>query len=110
MTPYTQDMTQAATYWPPSVADGFGSTTFGGATPIMCRWQDRAVLFRDIQGREVTSSAVVYTDRPLLPSGYLALGAQAAADPHAVPGAKEVRQVGTSPDLDGAEVLHKVWL
>ena len=110
MTPYTQDMTQAATYWPPAAADAFGSTTFGAPTGIACRWQDRAVLFRDIQGREVTSSAVVYVDGPLLPSGYLGLGTHASADPHAVAGAKEIRQVGTSPDLDGAEVLHKVWL
>lgn len=110
MTPYTQDMTQLATYWPPAGADGFGSTTFGAPAGIACRWQDRGVLFRDVQGREVTSSAVVYVDSPLLPSGYLALGGHVEADPHAVAGAKEVRQVGMSPDLDGAEVLHKAWL
>jgi hypothetical protein len=108
MTPYTADMTQAATYWPPTGADAFGTTTHGTAVAIMCRWQDRAVLFRDIDGQEMTSSAIVYPDRALAPRGQIALGTHAGTPLAA--GAKEVRQAGTSPDLDGDEVLHKVWL
>lgn len=74
LTPYTDNMFQEATYWPPGVNDGFGGVTFGAPVLIMCRWQDNAVLFRDFQGREETSSAIVYPSQPLEVRGYLALG------------------------------------
>lgn len=115
MRPYTRDMHQAATYWPPGKNDGFGNIDFSDVTPIVirCRWQDTAVLFRNAQGQEETSSAVVYPDRELMIRGMLALGDESATAGAADPGqagAREIRQVGASPSLAGDEVLHKVFL
>ena len=110
MNPYTRNMEQDATYWPPGDADGFGGVSYGSPVEIKCRWQDKAELFRDAEGQELTSSAVAYVDRPLEVKGYLFEGTSAVADPLSVDGAREVRQLGKSPSLKGSRVLHKVWL
>ena len=110
MNPYTRNMTQDATYWPPGANDGFGGTSYGAPAAIKCRWQDKAELFRDAEGREVTSSAIVYPDQELSVRGYLLLGESVASDPQQVSGAREIRQAGTSPALKGGRVLNKVWL
>ena len=105
-------MTQEATYWPPGVPDGFGGLDFSGCMPvlIMCRWQDDAVLFRDAQGREVTSSSIVYVDRDVAVRGFLVLGDHTTELPHRVVGAFEIRQVGKSPLLSESETLYKAFL
>jgi uncharacterized protein (DUF1684 family) len=105
---YTRHMRQDATYWPPASNDGFGGRGYGVRFGVKCRWEDRSVLFRDSQGTEVTSSAVVYVDRPLAIGGKLVLGFNTSSKPPA--DALEIRQVGTSPDLRNEEVLNKVWL
>lgn len=107
---YGRNMNQLATYWPPDGQDGFGMPRFSDPVPVYCRWQDKVELFRDAQGRETTSSAVVYPAQPLEIGGYLLLGKSEAEDPKKVPGAKEIRQKGASPGLRGRVTLHKVWL
>ena len=111
MTAYTKNMNQSATYWPPAAPNGYGETDFAGAEVISCRWQDDAVLFRDAQGREMTSSAVVYTESQLENGGYLILGDyyDSGNDPHSV-GAKEIRQVYTTQNLKNTVTLNKVFL
>ena len=110
MNPYTRNMIQDATYWPPGANDGFGGTSYGAPVGIKCRWQDKAELFRDSEGQELTSSAVVYPDRELEVKGYLFEGTTSEADPLSVEGARQVLQAGKSPALKGSKVLHKVWL
>jgi hypothetical protein len=107
MTAYTMNMNQAATYWPAEANDGFGGVGHGAPVPIMCRWQDKADLVRDAQGKEFVSSSVVYVDRELAAQGKLALGAYEGAP---VEGAKEIRALGKSPSLEASQTLHKVWL
>lgn len=106
--PYTRNMPHAATYWPRGSNDGFGGVAYGEPVAITCRWQDVAELFRDPQGREVTSSAVVYVSEECPVGGKLFLGTSLELSPPAT--AREVRQAGVSPSLGGALDLHKVWL
>lgn len=103
-------MKQLATYWPPAANDGFGSTGHGAPESLMVRWQDKAELFQDAEGQEVTSSAVVYSPEPLELEGYLFLGSSVVADPRNVKGAKKIRQKGSSPNLRATQTLNKVWL
>lgn len=102
---YSRNMTQIATYFPPAGQDGFGDLSYGSAEAVTVRWQNKADLFRDQQGREVVSSAVVYVDREVQIGGKLGLGA--ITDPTK---AREIRNAGESPSLDGRTKLVKAWL
>lgn len=110
MAPYTRHMHQTITYWSPDGIDAFGGRTFGAPLEIKGRWQDKADLFRDSDGREVVSSAVVYVDQDVELRGYLYLGSSSASNPQTVDGAREIRNIGRSPDLGATQTLHKVWL
>ena len=104
-------MPHSATYWPPAGNDGFGLVGFGAPSLLACRWQDTQTMFRDAQGRDVMSDAVIYAASPVLVAGYLAPGDQTQiANPRDSEGAREIRQVGTSPSLDGSMELVKVFL
>lgn len=105
--PYTRNMRQTATYWPPIGIDNFGQTTYGSPAQIMCRWQDVAVLFRGPDGQERTSSAVVYPAQELAVKGKLRLGTHTGSP---TTEAKEIRQIGSSPSLGAGQQLWKVWL
>jgi len=102
---YTRSMTQDATYFPPNGQNAFGDLSFGAAVAVKVRWQDKADLFRDAQGREVVSSAVVYVDRLVAVGGRLGLGTLSSATT-----AREIRNVGQSPALHGDTTLVKAWL
>lgn len=108
MSLYARNMNQDVTYWPPGVSDGFGGNGYGSPVAIKARWQDKAVLFRDSEGREVTSDAVVYVSHEVLNTGKLFLGVSVASLP--VAGAKEIRAVQKSPSLNTDETLIKVML
>lgn len=105
MAAYSRNMSQDATYFPPAGQNGFGDLSFGAAVPVKCRWQDKADLFRDQQGREVMSSAVVYVAQGVTVGGRLGLGVVVSADD-----ALEIRNVGGSPDLRNGNTLVKAWL
>jgi hypothetical protein len=103
-------MKQTATYWAPGPRDMTGNTSFRAPVTVLCRWQDATELFIDAQGREKTSSAIVYVPEPLALEGYLFLGVSAAANPKLVAGAKEIRNIAASPNLAQSIKLNKVWL
>lgn len=108
-TNYTRWLTDAGTYWPPGVPDGFGGTTAGPPETVAIRWEDKTILYRDSSGNEVTSSAVVYVDRPLALEGSIARGDHTGSS-SPISEAREIRQVQTSPSLDGSTQITKVIL
>lgn len=116
MTPFTQMMEQDATYWPPGQNDGYGTLSFANITPvaIKCRWQAGNELFRNAQGVEVVSNAIVYTNVEVLEQGWLVLGTAAVGatgtDPREIMGSQEVRRAFGSPSLQADEQLYKVML
>lgn len=101
---YTRNMTQAATYYPPTGQDAFGQVSYGAGQDVLVRWQDKADLFRDAQGREVVSSAVVYVNQDCAIGGKIGLGSAAVTQ------AREIRNVGRTPSLGGRQELIKLWL
>lgn len=105
--PYTRGMNEAATYWPSGTTDEFNRVSYGAAVAIICRWEDKVVMFRDSQGNEVASEAVVYVDRELEIGGRLAYGTLSGTPPAE---SREIRQRGRSPSLDATRALHKVFL
>lgn len=111
MLPYTHNMPMEATYWAPLLNDAFGNKTFDTPITIACRWQNNAVLFVTPEGKELTSSAIVYPAQEVVSQGYLALGdLTGIADPKTLAEAYEIRQVQQSPSLDAVYVLYKAYL
>lgn len=107
---YADSMPQVATYWPPGDPDGFGGVVLGPPRPVMCRWQNEQKLFRDKQGQDLMSNAIVYVGEALETTGWLALGEFPDGDPQELEDAWEIRQTSATPSLDGDLTLHKVWL
>lgn len=70
-----------------------------------CRWEFRGALYRDANGEQRVSDAVVYLPQAVERGGKLALG----ENPPESAG-REVRWVGESPSLDASESLHKAML
>lgn len=110
MTNYARNMPETLTYWARTGTGGTGEPTFAAPVQINCRWEDKAVLFRDAYGVERTSKAIVYPAQALALQGWIYLGTSAAADPRTVTGAFEVMQTGRSNNLGGTLTLHKVYL
>lgn len=118
MTPRKRRMKQAAFYWSPAVNDGFGGRSFGSAQARNVRWEDRAELFRSAEGRELTSSAVVYVDQDVQVGGYIVRNpnndplppGSGTLDLFSSLGAREIRQLGESPSLRQTDKLIKAWL
>lgn len=103
-------MTQDVTYWAPGVANEFDEITFPDPVVLKCRWQDVAVLFRNAQGQEVISNAVIYPAYKLELKGYVKKGINTDVNPQGLDGAFEIRQSGDSPNLGGTLTLNKVFV
>lgn len=110
MNPYTRHMTQDFTYWAPLSANEFNEITFSPPVTLKCRWENKNVLFRDSNGQEVTSAAVVYPAQEIALKGYIKRGIHSDAEPLGLTGAFEIRQVGDSPNLSGTLTLNKVFV
>jgi len=107
---YNRNMTQIATYWPFTGVNEYSESQFGAPVGVQCRWEDKAVLFRNAQGQEATSQSIVYVASNVENKGYLKLGIDATANPIGLDGAFEIQQVSKSPHLHGHTTLIKVYL
>lgn len=103
-------MNQTLTYWAFLSSDQFGSPTFSAPVQVKCRWQDVAVLFKDSQGQQRTSSAVIYPVRSLSLKSYVKRGIDSTPNPVGLAGAYEILQNGDSPNLSGTVTLNKVFI
>lgn len=104
MTYYSSNMPTTVTYFPPAGQDAFGKLEYGTPVALKARWQVKAELFRDAQAREAVSKAVVYVSDLVEVGGRLALGTQTSPAT-----GDEIRGVGVSPALSGAQELVKAW-
>ena len=107
---YKRHMRQVATYWAFVSLDQFSKATFAAPVQLLCRWQDVAVLFKDSQGQQRTSSAIVYPEYSLGLKGYVKRGEDSTLDPVGLTGAYEILQNGDSPNLSGTATLNKVFV
>jgi len=98
------------TYWAPSTRDQYNVLSFADPVQLDCRWQSAAKLFRDVDGVQQVSDAVIYLDQVVVREGWLYLGTSAVADPKTVDGAHEIRQINSSDDLAGTQTLYKAFV
>ena len=100
MTWTTENLRESVTYWKPSGVDNFGDPSFDTPVTIKSKWEDRAELFIDNDGREQRSKSVVYVDTDLLTGGYLFRGISSVADPLSVVGAFMVKDYRKISDFE----------
>lgn len=103
-------MKQTVTYWAFVSLDRFSEPTFAAPVQLRCRWQDVAVLFKDAQGQQRTSSAIIYPEYSLDLKGYVKRGTDSTPYPVGLSGAYEILQNGDSPNLSGTITLNKVFI
>ena len=106
----TRHLMQTATVWEPTGNDGYGGKSFSAPVTIKVRWEDKAVVFRDNFGNELTSMAVVYTDTDITAKSYMKLGSTDATDPLTLDDVYEVRRFDKTPSLHAVTWERKVYL
>lgn len=104
-----RNLKQKATHWT-AVGDGFGGFTYGTPAIIKCRWEARNAVFRDSQGEEVTSSALVYLASDVSIGDYVYEGETTVADPTTLTEARRVRQFNKMTDLRAIDVQRLAYL
>jgi len=110
MTWTTDNLRESITYWAPSGVDNFGDPSFAAPVTIKAKWEDRAELFIDAEGRETRSKSVVYVDTDLLTGGYLFRGNSSVANPLSVDNAFMIKDVRKISDFENVVHERKVML
>jgi hypothetical protein len=105
-----KNLTASLTYWSPASEGKFGAVEFGAPILIRGRWEEHTERVRKPNGDELTSTAKVFVDRPVLPGGYLIEGDfTTESDPHAV-GAREILVIITVPDIRSVSRERRAYL
>lgn len=104
-------MHDEVTHWPIGGSDGFGGFTFGTAVKFNARWEDKNVLFLNLNGEEEVSNAIAYTPDQIPVGDYLAKGDFVSiADPTTIDGTFRVRASNRSTDLAAMRAINKAVL
>lgn len=90
--------------------DVYGKRTFAPPASLACRWEEKAELFMNRFGEEVTSKSKVFLDTSVMLEGYLFLGTSTASSPLEVDGAYEIRGLQQIPDLRNLQTLTVAML
>lgn len=101
---------QAATYWPKTGVDEFNKTILGESDEICVRWQEKIDRFKNEDGKELISKAIVYTDKEVFTDDYLFLGESNEVDPTVDDRAYIIKMVEKSINLTNTKSFYKVWL
>lgn len=114
-TKITHWLKQTAVYWGNPTYTATGGRTFDDPVELDCRWEQRSDMFRDAQGNEVHSNAIVFVNSDVVVGGWLYLGelddlsSSEEADPQTVDDAYEIRRFDKIPDYSGTYV-RQVYL
>ncbi len=98
----TKNLRQQITLWRQAAAkDDYGNLTYSAPTVIKGRWEERAVLRTDLDGREIVANAMVFLVVDVKKGDYLFLGVDTTASPVTVDGANEIQDFKKTPSLNG---------
>ena len=92
------------TVWRETANDGFGGKTWSAPTVLDARIAFKQEKFTDINGDQLISTAVVYTDGDMQIDDRVFFGTSASSSP--VPAANDVRALSSTPSGTG---LVKGW-
>ena len=105
-----QNLRQIATFWNKTGKDSSGDPSFDPPKSIKVRWEDRTVVFTNIQGEEAASTSVVFVAEDMIAGDFLFLGTSTTAAPTTVVGAKEVQGFVKTPELVGSGFERRALL
>lgn len=106
----TRGYKQTATYWGSPTPNGSGGFSYAAPVTLNVRWEDKAVQYSDPSGEINVSKSEVFVPSDVEIGGYLYLGTSVNADPTAVAGAYEIKQVHKIPDLRNARAERRAFL
>ena len=101
------------THWPVTGSDGFGGFLFGPPVLLKGRWEDKQILFIDVNGEEMLSSAIVYLGSDIDTGDYLGLGDYTdpvVVNPTTLTTTFRIRQRDRTTDLRNVRALRKAYL
>ncbi len=109
---------QKAVHWVHTGPDGRGGNSFDDGVEIDVRWTIVQELFKNAQGEEEMSNAVVRLATDVARQDYLFLGAitdldsadSVSTNPETITDAKEIRQYSKRGNVRNTEFLRKAWL
>lgn len=113
---FTHLLNQKAVYWAAPTRDGYHTPTFATPVEVSVRWEEKAELFVDSNGKEVQSKSIVFLDTDAVLDGYFYLGTLTSlstaqkADPRTLSAAYPVRGYSKTADIHGLSYLRKVFL
>jgi len=106
---------QKGVYWAPTgTVDQFGQKSFATPVSIKCRWDEHEIEELMTNGRNISYSSTVITDRRCVSEGFLMLG-----DIANYPGitnnplsynALRIQETRVTPDVDCREALYEALL
>lgn len=110
----TKMLTATGVYWGSPIPDGYGNQTTVAPVEITMRWQDADEVIAIDGGREVNSTAKIFTSVDTATGGFLYLGTLASLsgekDPYKVDTAKQIIKRAKLPTLDGTQFLRTSWV
>lgn len=110
----TKNHKQTIVYWGTPTKDKYSAMTFAAPVELSGRWEQIQEVFKDAQGIEHVSSAVVFLGQDVDMEGWLYLGTLAsissAASPDTVTGSYQIKGFTKLPNLKGTNFERKVFL
>ncbi len=105
----TRNLRQNITVWNQAAAkDNFGNLTYSSPRIIKGRWEENANLTITLDGREITSQAVVFLKEDVAKGDYLFLGVDSTSSPNSVSDAFEVKAFKKTPSLMNAKQFERM--
>ncbi len=99
MTVFERHYRQDATYWSAGGVDDSGDPTWGAATAVRVRWEDKITVSTNASGEEMMTTSQVFIKIDMEIGGFLFLGTSVVADPTTLDGAKEIQAFFKIPRL-----------
>jgi hypothetical protein len=100
-------LNERVTIWS-AVDNGMGGYSYSAPRPAMCRWEEKAEMFRNARGDEQISRAIVYLDVDAAAGDWIYRGE--SDDPTPPIGSLEIQMYGKSPDIRTVSSFRKAYL
>ncbi|MGM0409193.1 MAG: hypothetical protein ACQEQF_00405 [Bacillota bacterium] len=104
---YSNMLNQKLTYWGTSGFDKFSNPNIKSPVILNCRWEDKKELYKDAEGNEKVSEAVIFVNQILSAEEYIQEGEHSGTD---ISNAYEIKKVDKIPSIKGDKYQYKVLL